>query len=227
MASCAVLFPSARKLDADVARCLEDLSAPAMPRPGQVGKAAKQRTQGEAERVASEKLRELDGLVLALSKRIAYEPAAKRELWRKRVQQLEEQARFHRGSLEKHTMHRFARSKEEQERELLLSSSRVEHGGANAADLYAKEAGSISRSSAMLGEYLDVGRAAFTDLRAQGGTLKGAQSKLLDIANTLGLSSSLLSVIQRRQAGDKWLVYGGMAATLLLMWWVWGLASGR
>ena len=53
MASCAVLFPSARKLDADVARCLEDLSAPAMPRPGQVGKAAKQRTQGEAERVAS------------------------------------------------------------------------------------------------------------------------------------------------------------------------------
>jgi golgi SNAP receptor complex member 2 len=224
MASCAVLFPNARKIDADVARCLEEISAPAMPRPGQV---KQQRTAGDAERTATEKLRELEGMVLALSKRVAYEPAAQREKWRRRVQQLEEQARFHRGSLEKHTLRRFARSKEEQERELLLSSSRVEHGGANAQALYAQESGAITRSSAMLGEYIDVGRAAFSDLRSQGGKLKSAQSKLLDIANTLGLSSSLLSVIGRRQSGDRWLVYGGMAVTLLLLWWCWGLASRK
>lgn len=37
-----------------------------------------------------------------------------------------------------------------------------------------------------------------------------AQRRALDMVNTLGLSDSLLRVIERRQKGDVWLTYGGM-----------------
>ena len=40
--------------------------------------------------------------------------------------------------------------------------------------------------------------------------LQAAHRKMLDALNSVGLSDSLLRVIERRQRLDKWLVYGGM-----------------
>ena len=44
-----------------------------------------------------------------------------------------------------------------------------------------------------------------------------------DVMNTLGLSNSLMGVIERRQRMDRWFVYLGMAIMLaflyLLYWW--------
>ena len=55
------------------------------------------------------------------------------------------------------------------------------------------------------------------DVHAQVGTclmsmvpLQSAQRKLFDVANSLGLSDSVLKVIDRRQKLDKQIVYGGM-----------------
>ena len=51
---------------------------------------------------------------------------------------------------------------------------------------------------------------------------QSAQRKALDVLNSIGLSDSVLRMIDRRQQWDKWLTYGGMAATLLLLallWW--------
>lgn len=44
------------------------------------------------------------------------------------------------------------------------------------------------------------------------------RTKLLDIANRLGLSSSLLRVIERRDTVDFWIVIGGMIVTLLFLY---------
>lgn len=41
---------------------------------------------------------------------------------------------------------------------------------------------------------------------------------MLDIANRLGLSSSLLRVIERRDTVDFWIVIGGMIFTLLFLY---------
>ena len=52
--------------------------------------------------------------------------------------------------------------------------------------------------------------------------LKGAQHKMLDLLNTIGVSASLLRVADRRQRQDAMLVYGGMlvtCVTLLVLWW--------
>ncbi len=39
---------------------------------------------------------------------------------------------------------------------------------------------------------------------------QAAQRKMLDVLNTVGLSDSLLRVIDRRHKLDRWLTYGGM-----------------
>ena len=39
---------------------------------------------------------------------------------------------------------------------------------------------------------------------------QAAQRKMLDVLNTVGLSDSLLRVIDRRHKMDRWLTYGGM-----------------
>ena len=52
---------------------------------------------------------------------------------------------------------------------------------------------------------------------------QSAQRKALDVLNSLGLSDSLLRVIDRRQRMDKWITYGGMLVVCLLigglLWW--------
>ena len=40
--------------------------------------------------------------------------------------------------------------------------------------------------------------------------LQAAKTKALDVINSLGLSDSLLRVIERRQKMDKYITYGGM-----------------
>jgi Golgi SNAP receptor complex protein 2 len=46
---------------------------------------------------------------------------------------------------------------------------------------------------------------------------KNAQRRILDIANSLGLSTSVLKFIERRGVQDKWILYGGMVATGLIL----------
>ena len=45
--------------------------------------------------------------------------------------------------------------------------------------------------------------------------LQAAQRRALDVINSIGLSDSLLRVIDRRQRMDRWIVYGGMVRVVL------------
>ena len=47
--------------------------------------------------------------------------------------------------------------------------------------------------------------------------VQNVRTKLLDVANWLGLSSSLLRVIERRDTVDFWIVMGGMFVTLAFL----------
>ena len=45
---------------------------------------------------------------------------------------------------------------------------------------------------------------------------------MADVTHSLGISKSLMGVIERQQEGDKWIVYGGMVfvtTTILLFYW--------
>lgn len=64
---------------------------------------------------------------------------------------------------------------------------------------------------------LDSGSSILGSLRDQRGTLKGVQKRLFDIANTLGLSNTVMRLIERRTYQDKFILYGGMIVTCVIM----------
>ncbi|KAA3674810.1 NADH dehydrogenase (ubiquinone) Fe-S protein 2 [Paragonimus westermani] len=81
-----------------------------------------------------------------------------------------------------------------------------------------------SRLSAVgrrLDEMLASGSASLVALKEQGMTLKSAHRRVLDLLNTLGLSNTVMRLIERRTHQDKvvfWLLAG---VSLFLMWLVW------
>eukprot|EP00466_Bigelowiella_natans_P019116 jgi/Bigna1/85643/estExt_fgenesh1_pg.C_50114 len=76
---------------------------------------------------------------------------------------------------------------------------------------------SLHRSNEEADRILETGRATLENLRNQGSILKSAHRKVLDVANTLGLSNSLIKMIERRENMDKILVFAGMSVSLLVL----------
>ena len=54
--------------------------------------------------------------------------------------------------------------------------------------------------------------------------IKGVQRKIIDVANTMKLSNTVIRLIERRSEGDKWVLFGGMIVTciviLLVVRWI-------
>lgn len=61
------------------------------------------------------------------------------------------------------------------------------------------------------------GSTILESLRDQRTTLKGAHRRLMDMANTLGLSNHTMRLIERRVSEDKVILIGGMLVTLLVI----------
>jgi len=61
------------------------------------------------------------------------------------------------------------------------------------------------------------GSSILDNLRDQRGKLKGAQRRLMDLGNTLGLSNTTMKYIERRAREDKYILLGGMALTMLVI----------
>lgn len=62
-----------------------------------------------------------------------------------------------------------------------------------------------------------LGHNVLGSLHSQRDTLKGAHRRILDIGNTLGLSNHTMKLIERRIHEDKYVVFGGMAVTTLII----------
>ena len=67
-------------------------------------------------------------------------------------------------------------------------------------------------------DLLGQGSNILENLREQRGTLKGAQKKMLDVLNTLGMSNTVIRLIEKRSEGDKYILIGGMVLTCVVMW---------
>ena len=77
---------------------------------------------------------------------------------------------------------------------------------------------SLQRSNRGVDDLLDQCQAMLETLRDQRETyLKGFQRKMKDIAATVGMSTTVMGLVQRRQEGDKYVLFGGMVATCIVM----------
>ncbi len=70
-------------------------------------------------------------------------------------------------------------------------------------------------------DLLNSGSSILGNLREQRDTLKGARKKMLDVMNYLGLSNTVMRLIEKRAYQDKFILYGGMILTIIIMFLVW------
>ena len=85
---------------------------------------------------------------------------------------------------------------------------------------------SATKSGNVVDDMIKQGAAILQAYSQQRQHLKSAERKVLDVLNTMGLSNSLLRVVERRQLVDKVIVFGGMALVVLLTWGLWLLTHG-
>ena len=156
---------------------------------------------------------------------VVQENGAKRDIWKRKVEQVVEDFDQFRISLERFKSRESRRNAEEQQREELMQRVTSDDEFRLLVNQYDAEAGarmSLQRSGGMIDELLAHGSSVLGAIGDQKERLKGAQHKMLDLLNTIGVSASLLRVADRRQRQDAMLVYGGMlvtCVTLLVLWW--------
>ena len=76
---------------------------------------------------------------------------------------------------------------------------------------------SLHRANRGLDDMMNTGINALENLRNQRERLKGAQRKVMDVLNSLGLSNTLMRVIERRTTEDRYIFYGLVAFSILFI----------
>ncbi|XP_010505239.1 PREDICTED: membrin-11 [Camelina sativa] len=144
---------------------------------------------------------------------------SQRDLWRRKTEQVGEEAEYLNQSLEKYMSRNQRKMLEAKERADLLGRASGE--GAHIMQIFDEEAqamNSVKNSKRMLEESFSSGVAILSKYAEQRDRLKRAQRKALDVLNTVGLSNSVLRLIERRNRVDTWIKYAGMIATLVILY---------
>ncbi|XP_010251670.1 PREDICTED: membrin-11-like [Nelumbo nucifera] len=145
-----------------------------------------------------------------------------RDLWKRKVEQVAEEADSLKESLDKHLLRHQKRMMEAKERAELLE--RANGDSAHVLRIFDDEAQAMQsarNSSRMLEESYSTGVAILSKYAEQRDRLKRAQRKALDILNTVGLSNSVLKLIERRHRTDKRIAYAGMVVTIIVVYAFW------
>lgn len=79
----------------------------------------------------------------------------------------------------------------------------------------------LSDTSSRLDEFISIGMATISDLRAQKSSLKSAQTRLIDATSSLGISQSLMNLIGQRSGQERLIFYIGCVCTILVIIILW------
>ncbi|CAL5190513.1 unnamed protein product [Lathyrus oleraceus] len=143
---------------------------------------------------------------------------SQRDLWKRKLEQIAEEAESLRESLEKYNSRNHIRMMEAKERAELLG--RANGDSSHVMRIYDEEAQAMQsvRSSAREIENANaLGEAILSSIHGQRDRLKSAQRKALDVLNTVGISNRVLRLIERRNRVDQWVKYMGMILTIIFM----------
>ncbi|KAK7854177.1 membrin-11 [Quercus suber] len=141
-----------------------------------------------------------------------------RDLWKRKVEQVTEEAESLKQSLDKYFLRNQKRTMEAKERAELLGRANGESHILRIFDEEAQARQSVRSSARMLEEASLTGEAI---LSAMSGSRNNAHRKALDVLNTVGLSNSVLRLIERRHRVDNWIKYAGMILTLAIVFIIW------
>jgi Golgi SNAP receptor complex protein 2 len=105
----------------------------------------------------------------------------------------------------------------EERRELLQRRNAAGHTAIEMSSL-SRETRALEEASFALDNLNRHSESVLLALTVQRQVLNASRRKLVAIFDTLGLSNSLLRLIERRQLMDRLLVFGGIGACSLLLW---------
>jgi golgi SNAP receptor complex member 2 len=167
-------------------------------------------------------LDELERQLDIMDNLVTRETPAQREVWKRKILELREDARSIRRQGEHYDRMVHANVRQQRERdELLTRRRRRGAGGEHDMNNLAEEAQSLDQSQIMVGELLASGQTSLSGLVEQRQRLRGVKRVVLDIGNKLGLSNSTMRIIERRDITDAYLVFGGMIVTCIVIYFCW------
>ncbi|KAG9350172.1 hypothetical protein JZ751_026525 [Albula glossodonta] len=117
---------------------------------------------------------------------------------------------------------RYMREAQEREREELMTRTFTTNDADTSIpiDETLQFNSSLHNAHRGMDDLLGSGSSILDGLRDQRGTLKGTHKKMLDVANMLGLSNTVMRLIEKRAFQDKFIMMGGMLVTCVVMFLV-------
>jgi len=118
---------------------------------------------------------------------------------------------------------RYAREDEERQREALMATSFTTNDQARShtsieLDAHLEHNQRMGDTHRQLDDLLGHGSSILDSLRDQHGTLKSARKKVLDVMNTLGLTNTVMRLIEKRGGQDKVIFWIGVVITCIVMY---------
>ncbi|KAL0992812.1 hypothetical protein UPYG_G00098800 [Umbra pygmaea] len=150
------------------------------------------------------------------------EPPNRRQNAKLRVDQLKYDVQHLQTALRNFQHRRYARETQDRDREELLNRTFTTNDADTSIPIDETLQFNTNLNNAHRGmdDLLGSGSSILTGLRDQRGTLKGTHKKMLDVANMLGLSNTVMRLIEKRATQDKLIMIGGMLITCVFMFLV-------
>mmetsp|Transcript_30998 Transcript_30998/g.52977 ORF Transcript_30998/g.52977 Transcript_30998/m.52977 type:complete len:209 (-) Transcript_30998:112-738(-) len=151
------------------------------------------------------------------------ETPAQREMWKRKILELREDASSIRRQGEHYDRMVSSGIRQRREREALFNRRRKNRSNGEDADemqQLTEEADSLANSRGMMNDLLASGEANLSSLVSQRQRMRWVNRKMLDIGNKIGLSNSTMRMIERRDATDAYLVFGGMVVTMIVIYFL-------
>jgi hypothetical protein len=162
-------------------------------------------------------LQEMNGRLEELDKIASRESKSHRDDYKRRVVHLRNSYNHIKSSLDSYARRKNI-STHELNRAELFGNADLEIG---VKDEDIAENSSLSQSERMIKEYISIGQSTLSELASQRDRLKNVQRKVFDILNYLGLSNSIMRMVEGRDRTDRIIVFSGAAAITLLLFCVW------
>jgi len=170
-------------------------------------------------------LDELSNQLEMMNKLFLREAPAQREVWKRKIQELREEAEGLRRQGENYDRIVNTNVRHQKERDELLTrrrqrkeySSTEERDNLNLSD----EAKSWNQSQYMVTDLLANGEASLNSLVEQRQRMTGVSKFLGQIDDRLGISNSTMKIIERRDITDVYFVLGGCVITCIVIYFTW------
>jgi Golgi SNAP receptor complex protein 2 len=171
-------------------------------------------------------LDELSRQLDIMSQLVQKETPAQRDVWKRKIQELKEEAEGIRRQGEQYDRLVNTNVRHQREREELLTRRRQRKefaSGTEERDLanLADEATSWQQSHYMVNDLIANGEASYNALKDQRRQMTGVRKYLGQIDDRLGISNSTMRIIERRDVTDAYFVLGGCVLTCITIYFVW------